>query len=217
MKFISFRRHYLDIELNNIRKLLNGKVLDVGGKRDNRRGQFDPSSCGDAEWIFLNNDKSSNPDIVAELPSIPLPNNSIDVVVCTEVIEYIYDYQFFIKEVNRVLDKNGIFILSSPFMSPFHADQKYDYYRFTESLVRRELSIEFSIVSFQRMGGVISVTYDLVRSYFSYQVGGIFSKIFLKALLMFSPFFILLDKYLFKNNYYVNTGFFTVARKEGKH
>lgn len=46
--------------------------------------------------------------------SIPLEDNSVDVVVSFETIEHIDDYVTFMKEIKRVLKKDGTFILSTP-------------------------------------------------------------------------------------------------------
>ncbi len=46
--------------------------------------------------------------------SIPLADNSIDVVVSFETIEHIEEYEVFMSEVKRVLKKDGLFILSTP-------------------------------------------------------------------------------------------------------
>ncbi len=45
---------------------------------------------------------------------IPLGDNSVDIVVSFETIEHIEDYKTFMKEVKRVLKKDGLFILSTP-------------------------------------------------------------------------------------------------------
>ena len=99
MEFISFRRFYLDLLLEENKQVFKGRVLDVGGKKDNRRGDFIPPYERVDEWLFLNNDKQSNPDILTDLPDIPLEDNSVDVVLCTEVIEYIYDYKKLLSEI----------------------------------------------------------------------------------------------------------------------
>ncbi len=215
MSFISFRRHYLDLTLEENKHVFRGKVLDVGGKKDNRRGSFVPPYHQVDEWLFLNNDKQSNPNILTDLPDIPLEDNSVDVVLCTEVIEYIYDYKKLLFEMNRVLKQDGILLLSSPFIYPLHADDQSDYYRLTESLIRKELSEKFTIEKFNRMGGIPAVIFDLIRGYFSYQTKRTFLvKSLHRVLMMTSVVVRVLDKKSHKNNYWINTGYFIIARKK---
>ena len=216
MSFISFRRYYLDQALEENKQVFKGKVLDVGGKKDNRRGAFVPPYEQVDEWLFLNNDKQSNPDILTDLPDIPLEDNSVDVVLCTEVIEYIYDYKKLLSEMSRVLKQDGILLLSFPFIYPLHADDKHDYYRLTEPLIRKELSENFTIEKFNRMGGISAVIFDLIRGYFSYQTKRTFLvKALHRLLMMTSGVVRVLDKKAFKNNYWINTGLFLIGRKNG--
>ncbi len=215
MNFISFRRYYLDQELDNNNHLFKGVVLDVGGKKKNKRGKFTPPYKQVDKWLFLNNDKTTNPDIFADLPNIPLEDESIDIVVCTEVIEYVYDYQKTLSEINRILKKNGILILSLPFLHTLHADDDYDCFRLTEPLIKKELSInKFNICSFKRMGGVCAVIFDLIRGYLSYQTKHTFYIRFLTRIWMsLSIVFKIMDKICCKNNYYINTGYFIIGTK----
>jgi SAM-dependent methyltransferase len=205
----------LDLILEENKHVFKGRVLDVGGKRDNRRGSFEPPYEQVEDWFFLNNDKQTNPDILIDLPNIPLEDNSIDVVLCTEVMEYIYDFRELLFQMGRVIKPGGVLILSTPFIGALHGDSEGDYYRFTESLLIKELTDSFTIESVERMGGIVAVIYDLFRSYMSYQTKRSFMIRVLSALFIKSNrFFIWLDKKSFKNNYYINSGFLLVVRKK---
>ncbi len=46
--------------------------------------------------------------------SIPLKNNSVDIVICYETIEHIEKYEKFMTEINRILKKSGQLLLSTP-------------------------------------------------------------------------------------------------------
>lgn len=46
--------------------------------------------------------------------NIPLPNNSVDVVISYETIEHIKDYKKFLKEIKRVLKSDGLAVISTP-------------------------------------------------------------------------------------------------------
>jgi ubiquinone/menaquinone biosynthesis C-methylase UbiE len=102
-------------------------------------------------WIYLNIDVTSNPDIVADATEIPLQDASVDVVVCTEVLEHLATPALCVDEIWRVLKPGGIFIGSAPFVFPVHGDPS-DYYRYTGSGLRF-LQHKFSVVNIEPMGG----------------------------------------------------------------
>jgi ubiquinone/menaquinone biosynthesis C-methylase UbiE len=52
--------------------------------------------------------------ILGDGESIPLDDNSVDVVTTFETIEHIKDYKKFIKEIKRVLKPDGIALVSTP-------------------------------------------------------------------------------------------------------
>jgi len=215
VKFLTFRRYYLDKFLEKYKNLFYGKVLDIGGKKNNRRGNFLPPYDQVVKWIFLNNDKSSNPDILSNLPTIPLDDNSIDLIVCTEVMEYIDDYKRLLIEINRVLKNNGLLILSTPFIHALHNDDEFDYFRFTEPMIKNELSNNFIIEKFHRMGNLFEVILDLIIGYLSYQTKKTWiKKITLRILKLTGLILVSLKKNShIDNNYWINTGYFVVAKK----
>lgn len=45
---------------------------------------------------------------------LPYPDNHFDLIISCEVIEHLYDTDFFIKELRRVLKKGGFMILTTP-------------------------------------------------------------------------------------------------------
>ena len=46
--------------------------------------------------------------------SLPFPNNSFDLVICSEVLEHLHEYNDAIKEIHRVLKPGGKFYASVP-------------------------------------------------------------------------------------------------------
>ncbi|MCX7954406.1 MAG: class I SAM-dependent methyltransferase [Bacteroidales bacterium] len=52
--------------------------------------------------------------IHADAHNIPLDNESIDVVVSFETIEHLYNANLFLKEIKRVLKKEGMLLISTP-------------------------------------------------------------------------------------------------------
>ena len=52
--------------------------------------------------------------IIGSAYSIPLPNNSVDIVICSEVLEHLHEYNDAINEIYRVLKPGGKFYASVP-------------------------------------------------------------------------------------------------------
>ena len=52
--------------------------------------------------------------IIGSAYSIPLPNNSVDIVICSEVLEHLHEYNDAINEIHRVLKPGGKFYASVP-------------------------------------------------------------------------------------------------------
>jgi ubiquinone/menaquinone biosynthesis C-methylase UbiE len=59
-------------------------------------------------------------DIVSDITSIPLPDNSVDAILYTEVFEHIPDAISALKEFNRLLKPGGTMLITAPFCSLTH-------------------------------------------------------------------------------------------------
>jgi len=69
-------------------------------------------------------------DIYCFATKVPLPDSSIDVILCTEVLQDIAEPSELFIEVMRLLKPGGTLILTIPFLVPI-ADGIYDHNRFT--------------------------------------------------------------------------------------
>lgn len=67
-------------------------------------------------WMTV--DKYGSPDIKVDLNSaeleLPFPNNSVDVVICTEVLEHLTLGTPLVREMSRILKPTGYAIISVP-------------------------------------------------------------------------------------------------------
>lgn len=48
------------------------------------------------------------------LLNLDFDDESLDIVICSEVLEHVFEYETVLKELNRVLKKNGNFIITFP-------------------------------------------------------------------------------------------------------
>lgn len=81
----------------------------------------------------------SEVDVIYDGKNIPFENNRFDYVLCTEVMEHVPEPAEFLKEIHRIMKKEGILIMTTPFLVPLH-EEPYDYYRYTKHGIRHLLT-----------------------------------------------------------------------------
>jgi SAM-dependent methyltransferase len=93
-------------------------------------------------------------DYVSDVTSIPVPDESFDAVLCTEVLEHVPDPVGAINEASRILRPGGRLFLTAPLASGLH-QQPYHYYGgFTPHFYRKFLpEAGLEIVSLTPNGG----------------------------------------------------------------
>ncbi len=63
---------------------------------------------------------NSKLDIVSDIVAIPLPDHSVDAIMCTEVFEHIPDPVAALREFTRLLKPGGYLLVTAPFASLTH-------------------------------------------------------------------------------------------------
>jgi GT2 family glycosyltransferase/SAM-dependent methyltransferase len=123
-----YHRRQIEDWLKNNQDKISGVIWDVGAGLMTR------------DWIkqlgdykTLNDTKYGNPDLVADLEDLrKFPSESVDTIICTEVLEHTPHPDEAVAEMRRILKKSGWIFLSSPFWWVFHGLDDYkDYWRFT--------------------------------------------------------------------------------------
>ena len=69
--------------------------------------------------------------LLSDAQSLGVASGSLDVVLCTEVLEHLPEPQRAIDEMFRVLKPGGTLLLTTRFLFPIH-DAPHDYFRFTK-------------------------------------------------------------------------------------
>ena len=213
--FLTFRRYYLDRILSATS--FYGKVLDVGGKKENKRGRFRPPKQNVESWEYLNIDISTEPDYCCPADNIPVTNGSFHMVLMTEVLEHLENPQTVLKECHRVLRKHGQLIISIPFLYMIHSDP-HDYLRWTPEGIRKELiNVGFEVKQVLPMGSLFAVIYDLLRNSLHMELKNrvTFIKRLINKLLMpvLARLFLFLDRKSEHMNKWVTTGYYVVGIK----
>lgn len=162
---ISERRHFVDNFFFSKSEFIKGKVIDIGGKKTNKRGLFDIDKVS-SSVTYVNLEKKNSPDILADATSIPLPNNSFETVIMGELLEHVPDPIAVLKEAHRLLKPNGIILITVPFMVGVHGDP-YDFGRYTKTFWEKlAMDIEFDVVEIEQHGNMFAVLALMVQHMF---------------------------------------------------
>lgn len=153
--YVTYRRLWLDSALESFSHEMRGVVVDVGGKRENKRGSFQPPEDHAKRWWYVNLDMDTKPNIYGDVQQMPLREQSVDCILCTEVLEHLTFPERCVGEMYRILRDGGLVLASVPFLYPVHADP-FDYQRFTEDGLQN-LFRDFKAVHVYRMGGYAGV------------------------------------------------------------
>jgi len=136
-----------------LKKIPNGsKILDAGaGELQFKKycNHLNYTSQDFAQYDGKGNDSgfqigewdNSKLDIVSDITSIPVDNESFDAIMCTEVIEHVPDPIGALNELSRILKKNGFLLITAPFCSmthfaPYHFCTGFNKYFYQNHLTR---------------------------------------------------------------------------------
>jgi SAM-dependent methyltransferase len=110
-----------------------------------------------------------NCDLHTDIESLPFENNSIDAIICLEVLEHVKNPFKAAEEIKRVLKPGGLLLLTTPFLLGYHGKSKKqsdietqahaeypDFWRFTHEGLEY-LFKDFTSVKVEVMNGPVEV------------------------------------------------------------
>lgn len=102
-------------------------------------------------------DRQKKVDFFYDGQHIPFENESFDAIICTEVLEHVFNIEQVLSEFNRVLKKGGKALITTPFMWEEH-EMPYDFARYTTpALTDLYQKAGFSVVNNQKSGNYVEV------------------------------------------------------------
>ncbi len=110
-------------------------ILDVGGRLQPYRELLDGRI---QRYISVDLRQTPVVDVIAAGESIPFAADSFDLILCTQVLEYVPEPKVVLAEIHRVLRRGGTLILSAPAAQPRDADEEC--WRFHPAGLRKLLS-----------------------------------------------------------------------------
>lgn len=169
----SLRRYYVDeFYFRHVPSLPGGSwVLDLGGHKTIKRGQFDIERYG-FRVVYANLSTQKGADVQADAARLPLRADSFDGVICAELLEHVPDPLPVLSEARRVLKRGGHLFVSAPFLYQLHGDP-HDFGRYTDSYWRQNLARSgFEIAAIEKQGLFWSVLVDMLRAYLAERLSG---------------------------------------------
>jgi SAM-dependent methyltransferase len=130
--------YYISSKLNAIKELET--ILEIGSLPG--PGQVELANLRpffmNKKYIGIDKIPGINVDLVLDAENLTgIPNKSVNLVLCLEVIEHAEHPTRVASEIFRVLSDHGIIIFSTPMDAPIHMDE--DYWRITPKGMKKIL------------------------------------------------------------------------------
>lgn len=160
--------------------IVDGSILDLGGNSDS---DYHALIGGEHTFTSVNINPQYGCDMVFDIQKpFPLAGGQFDAVLSLNVLEHIYKFNNVLAEASRVLRKNGLLILSVPFMHHIHGSPD-DYFRYTRSALEEMLTEnKFGDIMIEEIGsGLFSLLYQSSAGMFPNFLKGIFKGLSISA------------------------------------
>lgn len=149
--------------LDAMKELVNyakGELLDVG--------------CGQSPFypLFLQKTNSyvktdvltssGKPDIYSSITALPFKDESFDTILCTQVLEHVFEPFCAFNEMRRILRCGGVIIIGTPLIYWIH-EAPVDYLRYTRYFYQKiATTYDFEILCLKEVGGIMNVLVDIL-------------------------------------------------------
>ena len=105
-------------------------------------------------------------DVLTDLTRLlPIRSDYFDVVVLSNVLEHCPEPELLLKEIHRILKKNGKLLMATPFLIKIH-QAPYDFLRYTEYMFRYMLEkAGFAHTTIHPIGNVVGIHHTVSRAW----------------------------------------------------
>lgn len=182
---------------------INGKVLDVGCGTKPYKNLFNTKLYVGIDLYKKSKKMCNYADTLYDGKNAPFSDEAFDSILCNQVLEHVYDYDQFFKELNRLLKTDGMLLLSVPFIWDEH-EQPNDYRRFTSFGIISEMKLYgFDVLTSIKTLSDASLIFQIINLYITKIINSKNKYVnIVLSILLTSPFNILgilLSKVLPKN------------------
>lgn len=119
------------------------------------------------------NEKMNDYDYIGDITNLPIENESFDYVLCTEVLEHIFNPIKAINELVRICKKGGTIIITTPFTSGIHQEPYHFYSGFSPYFYKEIAKINnLTILDFKSQGDFFKLMNWFTNLAFQYKLPG---------------------------------------------
>lgn len=136
-------------------KISAGKVLDVGSLDAPYRKLIHYSS-----YTTIDINPKAKADYTGDVHNLPFKDNTYDTIIATELLEHCHTPEKAVKEMHRVIKKNGSCLASTRFIYYQH-DLIEDYYRYAAPGLKY-LFKDFREVKIYPLGNSLGSSWDII-------------------------------------------------------
>lgn len=149
--------------ITSVKEFLKNKVLDLGSG-EQPYAPIVKARTAQYFCIDVTISDSKKPDVRGDSLSLPFKDDSIDTILCTQVLEHVRKPFDLFQQVSRVLKEDGYLILTAPQAWPLH-EEPYDFFRYTKyGLAELAESNNLKVVKLEERGGGITAIGQLTAA-----------------------------------------------------
>lgn len=161
-----FARKELAQNIASMARHMGGKILDVGCGQKPYASLFDASAYVGLEFDTPENRARGVADVYYDGGDFPFPAKEFDAVICSQVLEHVFNPSEFLAEVHRVLRNGGKLLLTVPFVWDEH-EQPYDFARYSSFGIKYLLEKHgFDIMEHKKTLADVRILFQLANAYF---------------------------------------------------
>ena len=136
LNFSSWKKYNFQKVNNELKSKKNLKILDIGSGRHFIEKIF--PELKENDFFRLDIANREYVDIIADLQKDNYFNSCFDVIICLNVLEHVYSFKEFFKNMSGLVKKEGILMLSVPYSSGLHY-LPHDYFRMSHYALKNLL------------------------------------------------------------------------------
>jgi SAM-dependent methyltransferase len=143
-----------------IENYAKGDFLDMGCGNKPYEGLYKPITTSQIGCDIVQSDQNTV-DVICPATDLKFENNRFDSVLCTQVLEHVFEHDKLMSEAFRVLKPGGNLILTVPFAWELH-EEPYDFFRYTKHALKQLFEqTGFEIDYIKPNGGKWAAIYQL--------------------------------------------------------